>query len=45
VGGAFGHLLLRASKLDGVEKRWRQLVGPQSRERGCSFRCSTVCAR
>jgi len=38
-GYSFGGL-----QLDDVEKRWRRLVGPQFRERTCSFRCSTVCA-
>jgi len=35
---------LQASRLDDVEKRWRRLVGPRSRERRCTFRCSKDCA-
>jgi hypothetical protein len=41
---SIGHAVPRGSKLDELEKRWRRLVGPQPRERRCTFRCSTDCA-
>jgi hypothetical protein len=41
---ALGRAFTPGSRLDGVQKRCRRLVGPQPRERRCTFRCSTDCA-